>query len=370
MHISNKAKIAVAAGALVGMALSSPASARDLIYSTFLPSEHHLTKHVFVPFADEVRTKTNNSVNMEVVPGGALAGARETLGAIEDGTIDAGYVIDIYTPSQLPQTALLADLALQVSDARAATAAMNETVLLDCAECRDTLAKHNVVPLGYVSTSTYKLYCTSKVASIADFKGKRFRATSAWAPLIESLGGTPVSVPTSELFEGLQRGAIDCSVGPISHLQSYSLFELVKNVNEMSIGAYSGSLVLDMRKETWDALTDEERATILDVTPKYVAAGIYSYLAEDDAVVVEAKAKGISLDAPADDFKAAYAEHNKAALAAAIAKGKADPSISNPEELVSTYLDNLSKWVGIMQKIGPDQAAYEQALRDEIYSKL
>jgi len=370
MLTSTKARNVVIAGAFLGLSVSSPVMAKDLIYSTFLPSGHHLTTNVFIPFADEVREKTGGSVDIEVVPGGALAGAKETLNAIKDGTIDAGYIIDIYTPSQLPQTALLADLALQVSDAKAATAAMNETVLLDCAECRETLAKQNVVPLGYVSTSVYQLYCTSPVVSLADFKGKHFRATSAWAPLIDSLGGTPVSVPTSELFEGLQRGALDCSVGPISHLQSYSLFELVKNVNAFPIGAYSGSLILDMRKETWDGLTDEERAVILDVVPHYVAAGIFSYVGSADAVIAEAEEKGISIDPAADDFTAAYAAYNETAMKAAIAKGEADPAISDAEGLIATYLENLEKWVGITKKVGSDQAAYEQALRDEIYSKL
>ena len=353
------------------LALSTaPAHADDLLYSTFLSSEHHLTKNVLAPFAAGVGAATNGSVTIEVVPGGALAGARETLKAIKDGTIDAGYIIDIYTPSQLPQTALLADLALTVGDAKAATAAMNETVLLDCQECRDALAAHNVEPLGYVSTSTYHMYCTSPVTNLEDLKGKRFRATSAWAPMIQGLGGTPVSVPTSELFEGLQRGALDCSVGPVSHLASYSLFDLVTDVSATPIGAYFGSLVLNMRKEVWDGFSDADRSAILDETPKYVAAGIFSYVGSADAVANEAKQKGINFSPAADDFKQAFAAHNKSALAAAIEKGKADPAIKDAEVLINAYLENLEKWVGIVERVGEDQAAYEKALRDEIYSKL
>lgn len=349
---------------------ASLASADELLYSTFLSSEHHLTKNVFMPFAEAVGEATNGSITVEVVPGGALAGARETLNAIEDGIIDAGYIIDIYTPSQLPQTALLADLALTVGDAKAATAAMNETILLDCQECRDSLAAHNVEPLGYVSTSTYHMYCTSPVTSLEDLEGKRFRATSAWAPMIEGLGGTPVSVPTSELFEGLQRGALDCSVGPVSHLASYSLFDLVTDVNATPIGAYFGSLVLNMRKEVWDGFSDEERAAILDLTPKYVAAGIFSYVDSADTVAAEAMEKGINFNVAADDFKTAFAAHNEAALAAAIEKGTADPAIADAEALIGAYLENLEKWVGIVESVGDDQDAYENALREEIYSKL
>ncbi len=360
----------LAVSATVTAALAGGAQAGDLLYSTFLPSGHHLTKNVFVPFADAVREATNGSVDIEVVPGGALAGARETLNAIEDGTVDAGYVIDIYTPSQLPQTALLADLALQVGDAKAATAAMNETVLLDCAECRDSLTKHNVIPLGYVSTSTYHMYCTSPVTSLEDVKGKRFRATSAWAPLIENLGGTPVSVPTSELFEGLQRGVLDCSVGPVSHLQSYSLFDLVTHVSAMPIGAYFGSLVLNMRKESWDAMSDSDRAALLDAAPTYVAAGIFSYVGSADTVAEEAKAKGIVFDDSADDFKAAFAAHNESALKAALEKGANNAAIKDAEALINAFIENLEKWTAIAAEVGDDQAAYEQALRDEIYSKL
>lgn len=369
MTMNTRLKAAACGAAL--LVFATPAMSKDLIYSIFVSSEHLLTKDVAVPFADEVRERTNGEINFEISSGGALAGARETLDAVENGTVDAGYIIDIYTPSALPQTALLSDLSLLIDNAVVGTAAMTETVLLDCAECRESFEKHNVMPLGFVATAVYALQCTSPVTSLDEMKGKKVRATGAWAPLIEQLGGTPVNIPTSELFEGLQRGALDCSVGPVSHLPSYSLYEVVTDVNEMPIGAYAGGLPLNLRKSVWDDLTQEQRDTILDLAPKYVAAGILAYNRVDAEAAEEAKAQGINWHPQADDIVAVYDEYKKKVIGDAIAKGQSDNSIKDAEAMVNTYVENLEKWRGIIAEIGDDDpAALEKALRDEVYSKL
>lgn len=354
----------------LSIVIASPASAADLIYSTWVSAEHHLTRNVVVPFAAELEEKTGGAVKFEIASGGALAKPRETLEAISNGTVDAGYIVDIYFPSSLPQTALLGDLALLVDDAVAATAAMNETVLLDCAECRASLENQNVVPIGFISTSTYKLQCTKPVAKLDDLRGLRVRATGAWAPMFSDLGATPVNIPISEVYEALQRGALDCSVGPVSHLPSYSLYEVVTDVNDMPMGAYAGGLTLNLRKEAWEALTAEQRALFLELAPKYVAIGIFGYNATDEEAAAKGREQGITWHPAAPDIKVAYDAYNAQSVAAVIAKGKADAAIGDAEALVKSFTENLEKWRGIRSKIGDDRAAFEQALRDEIYVKL
>ena len=371
MTIGTKTRLLAATCAAATLAIASPAFSKDMIYSIFVSSEHLLTKNVAVPFTDELRERTNGEINFEVASGGALAGARETLEAVENGTVDAGYIIDIYTPSALPQTALLSDLSLLIDNAVVGTAAMTETVLVSCAECRESFEKHNVVPLGFVATAVYALQCTSPVANLADMQGKKVRATGAWAPLIEELGGTPVNVPTSELFEGLQRGALDCSVGPVSHLPSYSLYEVVTDINEMPIGAYAGGSPLNMRKSVYEDLTQEQRDIIMDLAPKYVAAGIMGYNSVDAEAAAESKTKGINWHPQADDIVGVFDEYKKKVISAAIEKGKADSSITDAEAMVNAYVANLEKWTGIINEIGDDDpAALEAALREEVYSKL
>lgn len=363
--------LAAAACAAAALVAASPASANNLIYSIFVSSEHLLTKDVAVPFAEELRERTNGEIDFEVVSGGALAGARETLKAVEDGTVDAGYIIDIYTPSALPQTALLSDLSLLIDNSVVASAAMTQTVLLDCQECRESFETHNVTPLGFVSTSVYALQCAKPVATLADVQGLKVRATGAWAALMSELGATPVNIPTSELFEGLQRGAIDCSVGPVSHLPSYSLYEVVTDINEMPIGAYAGGLPLDMRKSVWDGLSDEQRAIVYDLAPKYVAAGALGYNRVNQEAIDQSRTQGIAWHPEAADIVAVYDAYKEKVLAETIAKGEADGSINDARALVEIYSANLEKWTKIIARIGDtDAAALEQALREEVYSKL
>ena len=367
--MNTKLKFSILAASCAALVVSSPASARELIYSTFVSPEHHLVKNVVEPFTNAVKERTNGEITFKIYSGGSLAGAKETLASVESGTVD-GFIIDIYTPASLPQTALLSDLSLLIDDAVVATAAMNETVLLDCAECRKSFENHNVMPLGFLSTSVYALQCTKPVTSLSDIAGLKVRATGAWAPLMVELGATPVSVPTSELFEGLQRGALDCSVGPIAHLPSYSLYEVVTDVNEMPMGAYAGGLSINLRKDIWDELSAEEKSMMLDIAPEYVAAGVFGYIDGDNKAKEEALSRGINWIPEAQDIAAAYDEYNKAAIANAIEKGKGNAAIGDSEALVNAYVENLKKWSEILKGKSDDQAFVAKALREEIYSKL
>src|SRR3546814_2387778 len=83
-----------------------------------------------------------------------------------------------------------------------------------------------MVPLSAVSATPYHLLCTKAVKSLADLKGLKVRAASSSAALVQALGATPVNVAVTEIYEALQRGQVDCTLGPIPHLKNYALADI------------------------------------------------------------------------------------------------------------------------------------------------
>ena len=95
----------LATSALIVSLIASPSLARDLVYSTIVTPTHPVVSEVMEPLAAHVREATNGDINIQVNSGGALAGGRETLGALESGLLDMGQVIDLYSPGELPNSA-------------------------------------------------------------------------------------------------------------------------------------------------------------------------------------------------------------------------------------------------------------------------
>src|SRR3546814_2826642 len=64
-----------------------------------------------------------------------------------------------------------------------------------------------------VQTCALPIFCRKKVAQLSDLKGLKLRTPgpvhAEWA---KSVGATPVNVPSSEMFTGLDKGQIDCAV--------------------------------------------------------------------------------------------------------------------------------------------------------------
>jgi TRAP-type C4-dicarboxylate transport system substrate-binding protein len=56
-------------------------------------------------------------------------------------------------------------------------------------------------------------YCNTAIKSLDDVKGLKVRSfTPSMAALIQNLGGTPVTLPFSEVYPALQRGVANCGV--------------------------------------------------------------------------------------------------------------------------------------------------------------
>src|SRR3546814_20577282 len=83
--------------------------------------------------------------------------------------------------------------------------------------------------------------CTADpVAKPEDFVGKKIRGTGAMGQLVAALGGTPVNITSAEIYEALQSGQADGTLGPLPWLKRYKLWALVKSAHHEPSGTYTG----------------------------------------------------------------------------------------------------------------------------------
>ncbi|WP_165937649.1 C4-dicarboxylate TRAP transporter substrate-binding protein [Antarcticimicrobium sediminis] len=354
------------AAALVVMPISG--LAKELKYNTYQPGTHQVTKNT-ASFGEALSEATGGDLSIDVLSGGAVASGKATLSFISDGLIDAGLVTDVYVPGDLPHTVIASSLALEGESSWVMAAAMAEYAMLKCPGCQEDLDEMGVINLGFQSTSTYKLLCNNEISGIEDLQGKKIKAAGPWSRLVVSWGAAPVNIPFNDVYEGMQRGQIDCALAPDSAMEDYGLYDVVKTVVDLPMGTYHGFHSFVLNRDVWDGLPEEQSALILDKMPGYITKNVQAY--HDSSEVSKAKAieNGTVYTQAGADLKASIAaakeEGRKISLENAHKQG-----IDTPEENLETFLAILSKWTGLLGTDAPDPARYEELLRENVYSKV
>jgi len=347
-----------------------PAAAdTKLTYGSSVPATHIVHRAGLEPFFERVAKDTNGSLTWELFSGGAMGGPKETLQTVKDSVVDSSLIVDAYLRRDLPASMVMTVLSTLADDSRVFAAAANETHLLACPKCVAERDKHNIVGLGFYSTGTYHLMCTKEINTLAAMKGVKVRATSRAGALVKYWGGTPVSVTTSEMYEALQRGQADCTMGATAWLTSYSLRDVIKSIVSEPTGAYFSALFMNMNKDRWNSLSDAERTAIIRNLPGLIADTVYAYIASGEESIAEAvKAGAVVSDADAA-MKAKLEEFRKGETKVALAYAK-KAKLEDADEIIATFLSKVEKWRKIVAEIDGDKQKYEEALWREIFSKL
>ena len=104
-------------------------------------------------------------------------------------------------------------------------------------------------------------FCKGAISGLDGLKGKKVRVFSpALAALVEYFGGTPVTVPFSEVYQGLQRGIVDCAISASLSGNSAKWFEVADHIYPLAVswGMQSHAANLDF----WKKLPAGEQKTL------------------------------------------------------------------------------------------------------------
>lgn len=214
-------------------------------------------------FADTVKRLTDGEVEVDIHWGGALVSLTATPQAVRDGVADAGTVLGSYDPSRLAGF-FVGDLPTQYSDPWVIMRAMYELMTTNETQIQ-MLADQNLVYLGNFTTTGLNFECngTNKIESIADFAGKKIRASGTYAKVLNDLGATTMNMGFQDVYQALDTGLIDCTTGYFYTAAAYKTFEVA---NHFSIAQWGGigSFGIMMNKQEFDDFSAEHQQAFLD----------------------------------------------------------------------------------------------------------
>jgi TRAP-type C4-dicarboxylate transport system, periplasmic component len=358
--------------ALLTIALAaSPALADEFNYATFVPPQAANNTIALQPAFDAIAAETGGDVTIQIFAGGQLLGGQDMLAGVRDGIADLGFVIPVYAPTDLPNSVVISDMMPYGADPIAVAGASLQTMLLDCPQCVEEFTENNLVFLGGHVPTPYRLLCHDNVTSLADVQGLRMRGGSgAMSRIAQALGGTPVNMGAGDMYEALERGQLDCVVGPIAWLRQYSLGEVIGSVLGESLGVLGGLGLVTWNADAWQGLSDEQRQIVLRQMPGIVArATVDGYIADDNEVRAEYEGR-VAFNDSVPEIRAALDQINAEGLPA-IMEAARSRGATDPEAIAEAYQRNLAHWQELSRdRIQGSTDALAEALWDEVYSRV
>lgn len=311
--------------------------------------------------------------------GGALLQQPEVAPGIRDGIVGMGFLVPAYLPAEFSEFNLMANLSMLVTsgtptDAPIATSAgaMMEYVFFNCPGCLQQFAQQNMVFLSSGSTNPYDLLCRGSVSTLADLPGRRIRSGAAnftrWA---EAMGATTVTMDSTEVFDAMSQGVLDCNMLSFADMISNGLLELVDSVLfGVPGGVFSGFASNTANLDTWRGLTTEQRAALLEHSAGLAADITIAQLQNHANVLAEAERAGIALHDADEATRAATDAFVQQDLAIIIDQFTNQYGLSDVAAKVELAAGLIERWKGLTEGIGNDREALVALFQREIFSRL
>lgn len=362
-----KLLISVAAIAL----MSTAARAETFQATNWMTPVHILNEFPYQKFAADVKAATNGEIDFEVYSSGSLVPAPTTMQGIGDGVAQLGIVYPGYNPSELPLNNVVNDLVFVSDDDFAAAFAWVELGLTNKKLQKEWNGNGGVFIGGY-ATPVYNFVCMKDVSTPASVAGLKIRtagtAQTAW---VQAIGAIPVSVPIGDVYSGLERGSLDCTMTDPTNLDKGNKFwEVAKVVNQLPMGVVVGATYV-YNTDFWTNLSPEHRRVLLNQTAVGLARSQVAYHKGVNDALAGSKERGLSITEANADMTAKLEEFKKSLIVELPQRSMNERKIEDPSDIIADFLKLQDKWKGLMANVDrTDADAVAKILQENLYSKL
>jgi len=212
---------------------------------------------------------SNGRLQFTFYPGGSLLGATETMDGVKDGSADMCWSCCSFFGGRFPVSEFVNLVGTGIDSAREATEVLN-IMWEEVPELQEEFKDWKMVALH---ACTYAPFSTvgTKVETKDDFKGLQIRAAGTVASkYIEALGATPVTMPTSDVYESVSKGVIDGFANDWHNIDCFKLYEPIDYCLNLPIN-FTACWVA-MNQDTYNNLPADLQAVIDEFAGGYAGA--------------------------------------------------------------------------------------------------
>ncbi len=281
-----------AAGAILALIAFTPAIAQTTLKMNISLSQNSHYGVAIDTFAREVEARTGGRYKVQNFYSGALGAERESIEAIQLGTLDLTMTSTGPVPNFVPEVAIL-DIPFLFRDYAHARA------VLDGPIGRDLLAKFpskGIQALAW-GENGFRHMTNSKrpVNTPDDLKGLKMRTMEnpVHIQAYKAFGIIPTPMAFTEVFTALQQGTVDGQENPVSVITSAKLDQVQKYMT-MTGHVYSPALIL-MNKPLWDGLSAADKQAFGDAAKEAVKVNRARIDDDERKAVADLRSKGMTI---------------------------------------------------------------------------
>ncbi|MEO9337460.1 C4-dicarboxylate TRAP transporter substrate-binding protein [Mesorhizobium sp. SB112] len=358
---------------VAALALLSVTTAQAETYqaTNWMTPVHILNEFPYQKFSEDVKAATNGGIEFEIYSSGSLVPAPTTMQGVSDGVAALGIVYPAYTPSELPLNNVVNDLVFVSDDDFAAAFAWTELGLTNERLIAEWKENGGLFAGGY-STPVYNFMCIKEITSPQSAAGLKIRtaggAQTAW---VQALGAVPVSVPIGDVYSGLERGSIDCTMSDPTNLDKGNKFwEVAKTVNLAPMGVVLGATYV-YNIDFWQGLQPEQRRVLLDEMAVGLARSQVAYHVGVTAALDGSRERGLNVTEPSPELLTKLDEFKKSLVADLPKQAVSVRNVEDPTDIIQAYLELETKWKALFADVDrTDPDAVAAIVRENLYKGI
>lgn len=314
------------------LAMVSPAVAQTADYPEMNLRLAHFGPKVFVQsgidqwWANEIKKRSGGKINIRIFWGGSAGQPLEILGLVGSGAVDFGAVPQAFFPNELPLIGAPNSVPY-VFKTRQAAVAVSAGLVAENKAVQEELRRNKVKPLFFHPMNSYYPLCTKPIKTMADFKGLRIRSFGAYQPpMWDALGSVGVNVLPSDIYEGLQRGRLDCGFFSTDLYKVTKLYEVAKHLSTAGVGPVATWPIWANHDKWENSYPSEVKKLIMEVSQEATQRSLQAITEAETEALEFLKKQGVTVVdfAERDAYNAAIPDMREVWFKSMVSKGLGD----------------------------------------------
>ena len=316
-----------------------PAKPLVFKFAGWTPPQHPFSR-MGAWIVQEMERRSDGRIKVEYYWSNSLIPAAQLMDAVQKGVADIAFINPAYQPGKMP---LLSVISIAVGDVCPSAKALQE--LMEMPEIKAELDSMNMRYLGPLTNNSYGVWTKSKqIRTLADMKGLKLRAVGNHANLLHAVGGVPVSMPPTDIYQAIEKGTLDGALGNPSFALGYKWDEVTKYYYPISFGGLGQFVVIN--KSSWEKIPPDMQKRVAAIHDMACGAGHEIYQGGGEVLLQNAVAQGkITVTQPSQGDVAKMQEVTKAKIAADWVDKMNKRGLPG-QKVLDRWLELLAKWHG------------------------
>jgi tripartite ATP-independent transporter DctP family solute receptor len=271
---------------------AAPATAQTVLKMNIAVAQNSHYGDAIDTFARELEARTGGRYKVQNFYSGALGAERESIEALQLGTLDLTMTSTGPVPNFVPDVAIL-DIPFLFRDYAHARAVLDGPI---GQEMLKKFEPKGIEALAW-GENGFRNMTNSKhpVNGPEDLRGLKMRTMEnpVHIQAYRAFGIIPTPMAFTEVFTALQQGTVDGQENPLSVITSAKLDQVQKYLT-LTGHVYSPALIL-MSKAQWDKLSSADKQAFLEAAKEAVKANRARIDDDERKAVAELRSKGMQI---------------------------------------------------------------------------